>query len=126
MPLDGGVGEDDEAMGRGRRPRRSKSKGEGMAHGTVKWFNPDKGYGFIDPDDGEPEIFVHYSGIQGRGYRSLEAGQRVEYRTMPGTRGPQATAVRPEGSLEQRPVGRLRTADRPQGWTAGRSHGQRG
>ena len=71
-----------------------------MAHGTVKWFNPDKGYGFIDPDDGEPEIFVHYSGIQGRGYRSLEAGQRVEYRTMPGARGPQATAVRPEGTPE--------------------------
>ena len=84
-----------------------------MAHGTVKWFNPDKGYGFIDPDGNEPEIFVHYSGIQGRGYRSLEAGQRVEYRLVPGARGPQATAVRPEGSLEQRPVGRLRTADRP-------------
>src|SRR5512135_2654632 len=97
-----------------------------MAHGTVKWFNPDKGYGFIDPDGNEEEIFVHYSGIQGRGYRSLEAGQRVEYRLVSGNKGPQAAAVRPEGSPEQRPVGQDRTADRPHGRTAGRDHGQPG
>src|SRR5512142_3524807 len=79
-----------------------------MAHGTVKWFNPDKGYGFIDPDHGEEEIFIHYSGIQGHGYRSLEAGQRVEYRLVRGAQGSRATAVRPKGSLEQLPVGRQR------------------
>src|SRR5512147_2261499 len=97
-----------------------------MARGTVKWFNPDKGYGFIDPDHGEEEIFIHYSGIQGHGYRSLEAGQRVEYRLVRGAQGSRATAVRPEGSPEQLPVDRDRpqTADRPQGRTTGRTHRQ--
>lgn len=97
-----------------------------MAHGTVKWFNPDKGYGFIDPDRDEEEVFVHYSAVQGRGYRSLQAGQRVEYRLVHGAHGSRATAVRPEGSPEQLPVGRQRptAADRPSGRTAGRAHGQ--
>ena len=50
-----------------------------MAQGTVKWFNAEKGFGFIAPDGGAPDVFVHFSEIQGNGYRSLEDGQRVEF-----------------------------------------------
>ena len=64
-----------------------------MAQGTVKWFNSDKGYGFIAPTDG-PDVFVHYSEITGAGYRSLEEKQRVEFDVEQGHKGPQATAVR--------------------------------
>src|SRR5579875_865542 len=53
--------------------------GEVMAQGTVKWFNPDKGFGFIAPDDGSPDVFVHHSSIQADGYRSLQENQRVEF-----------------------------------------------
>ncbi len=52
-----------------------------MAQGTVKWFNPDKGFGFIAPDDGTPDVFVHYSAIDASGYRTLEENQKVEYTT---------------------------------------------
>jgi CspA family cold shock protein len=65
-----------------------------MAQGTVKWFNGEKGYGFISPDDGSSDIFVHYSEIGGDGFRSLDEGQRVEFTVGQGTKGPQATGVR--------------------------------
>ena len=59
-----------------------------MAQGTVKWFNAEKGFGFITPDDGGPDVFVHYSAIQAAGYRSLEENQRVEFEVEPGREGP--------------------------------------
>jgi CspA family cold shock protein len=64
-----------------------------MAQGTVKWFNADKGYGFVEVDGGK-DVFVHYSAIQGDGYRSLDQGQRVEFEITQSDRGPQADAVR--------------------------------
>src|SRR6185312_14911655 len=66
-----------------------------MAQGTVKWFNSDKGYGFIAPDDGTGDVFVHHSVIQADGYRSLEENQRVEFTASPGAKGPQAENVQP-------------------------------
>jgi CspA family cold shock protein len=64
-----------------------------MTVGTVKWFNADKGYGFISPESGE-DLFVHFSAIQAGGYRSLEEGQAVEFDIAEGAKGPQATNVR--------------------------------
>jgi serine/threonine protein kinase/cold shock CspA family protein len=69
-----------------------------MPQGTVKWFNADKGYGFIAPDDGSADVFVHFSAIQTDGYRSLEENQRVEFTISQGPSGAQAEAVRPIGS----------------------------
>ena len=66
-----------------------------MATGTVKWFNSEKGFGFISPDDNGPDVFVHYSEIQSSGYRSLEENQKVSYTVTAGTKGPQATQVTP-------------------------------
>jgi CspA family cold shock protein len=65
-----------------------------MAHGIVKWFNPDKGFGFISQDEGNGDVFVHFSAIQSDGYRSLEANQRVEFEITQGQKGPQAEQVR--------------------------------
>lgn len=65
-----------------------------MATGTVKWFNPDKGFGFIAPSDGSADVFAHYSAITGGGYRNLEADQTVEFDTEQGQKGPQATNIR--------------------------------
>ena len=65
-----------------------------MAQGTVKWFNADKGFGFIAPDDGTPDVFVHYSAIDSGGYRSLEENQKVEYTVQQGPKGLQAAQVR--------------------------------
>jgi CspA family cold shock protein len=62
--------------------------------GTVKWFSRVKGYGFIAPEDGGKEIFVHFSGIEGEGYRNLEEGQRVTYTVEETPKGPQAVSVR--------------------------------
>ena len=64
-----------------------------MATGTVKWFNADKGYGFITPDEGDKDLFVHFSAIQGAGYRSLDEGAKVEYEAQQGEKGPQAANV---------------------------------
>ena len=64
-----------------------------MAQGTVKWFNGEKGFGFITPDDGAKDLFVHYSEIQGSGYRSLEENQRVQFEVAQGATGPQAVGV---------------------------------
>jgi CspA family cold shock protein len=66
-----------------------------MAQGTVKWFNADKGYGFIAPDDGTADVFVHHSAIKTDGYRSLQDNQRIEYTATQGPKGPQAEDVRP-------------------------------
>ncbi|MDH6435962.1 CspA family cold shock protein [Streptomyces sp. SAI-144] len=66
-----------------------------MATGTVKWFNPDKGYGFISQDDGGADVFVESAAIQTNGHKSLEENQRVEFEVTQGSKGPQAEMVRP-------------------------------
>ncbi|MBC7291293.1 MAG: cold-shock protein [Actinotalea sp.] len=66
-----------------------------MATGTVKWFNAEKGFGFIAPDDGSADVFAHYSAINSSGYRSLEENQRVEFEVNQGPKGPQAANVTP-------------------------------
>ena len=63
------------------------------AQGTVKWFNAEKGYGFIAVDGGGPDVFVHYSAIESTGFRTLDEGQRVEFQTTQGPKGPQADQV---------------------------------
>ncbi|GAB7193193.1 cold-shock protein [Kineococcus sp. NUM-3379] len=64
-----------------------------MAQGTVKWFNGEKGFGFISPDDGSADVFVHFSEITGSGYRSLDENDRVEFTVTAGQKGPQASQV---------------------------------
>ena len=66
-----------------------------MAQGTVKWFNADKGFGFITPDDGGADVFAHFSAIATSGYRTLDENQRVEFEIAQGQKGPQAEQVRP-------------------------------
>jgi CspA family cold shock protein len=65
-----------------------------MAQGTVKWFNPDKGFGFINVDGGDTDVFVHFSAIESTGFRSLDEDQRVEFNVTQGPKGPQAERVR--------------------------------
>ena len=65
-----------------------------MTQGTVKWFNGEKGFGFITPDGGAADVFVHFSAIQADGYRTLEENQRVEFEVGQSPKGPQATGVR--------------------------------
>ena len=69
-----------------------------MANGTVKWFSDQKGYGFIAPEDGSQDIFVHYSAIEGDGFRTLQEGQAVDYETGDGRKGPEARNVRVNAS----------------------------
>ncbi len=66
-----------------------------MATGTVKWFNSEKGYGFITQDGGGPDVFAHFSAIQATGYRTLEENQRVEFEITQGPKGPQADQIKP-------------------------------
>ncbi|WP_436792073.1 cold-shock protein [Yinghuangia sp. YIM S10712] len=67
-----------------------------MATGTVKWFNADKGFGFITQDEGGPDVFVHFSAINASGYRELQENQRVSYDVTQGAKGPQAANVTAE------------------------------
>lgn len=64
-----------------------------MPEGVVKWFSQEKGYGFITPDDGGKDLFVHFSEIQGSGFRNLDEGQRVSFESQEGPKGPQAANV---------------------------------
>ena len=66
-----------------------------MITGTVKWFNDSKGYGFITPEDGSKDVFVHHSAIQGGGFKSLAEGQRVTFDVERGSKGPSAANVQP-------------------------------
>jgi cold shock protein len=66
-----------------------------MATGTVKWFNDDKGFGFVSPDETGADLFVHHTGIAGDGFKSLAEGTKVEYDTQPSDKGPKAVNVRP-------------------------------
>jgi cold shock protein len=75
-------------------PFRLREVGKRMAEGTVKWFNGDKGFGFIAPDGGADDVFVHYSEIQGNGYKSLQENQRVSFEIEQGAKGPQAVGVK--------------------------------
>jgi CspA family cold shock protein len=61
--------------------------------GTVKWFNAEKGFGFITPDDGTQDVFVHFSAIQSQGYKSLDEGAKVEFEVVDGPKGKQASGV---------------------------------
>jgi len=65
-----------------------------MARGTVKWVSEEKGYGFVSPEEGGEDLFVHYTAVEGEGYRSLEEGERVSYEPTRGMKGEQAVDVR--------------------------------
>src|SRR4051794_34580517 len=89
------VGTHDRTSGRHSVDRSTSPGGDGMAQGSVKWFNAEKGFGFIAQDGGGADVFVHYSAIQSQGYRSLDENQRVEFEITQGPKGPQAENVVP-------------------------------
>jgi len=76
------------------RPAGHTQEGAIVPTGTVKWFNDEKGYGFITPDDGDRDLFVHYTGIDGQGFKSLPENTKVEYEEETGDKGPKAVNVR--------------------------------
>ena len=101
--------------------------------GTVKWFNAEKGYGFITPEDGGKDCFVHFSAIQGGGFRSLDEGERVEFDIGQGQKGPQAENVTRLGGAsgaggggEQRGSGRGSGGSRSGGGSRGPRDGEQG
>jgi CspA family cold shock protein len=75
-------------------PDGGRKEGSHVATGTVKWFSAEKGFGFITPEDGSPDVFVHFSAIAGDGYRNLEENAKVEYDVTQGQKGPQAENVK--------------------------------
>jgi cold shock protein len=77
------------------KPREKEGGLQDMPQGTVKWFNDDKGYGFITPDDEGEDLFVHHSGISGGGFKSLDEGAKVSYEATQGKKGMQAVNVTP-------------------------------
>jgi CspA family cold shock protein len=89
-----GVGLVGQGTGSGHGVRAVEIEDRIMAQGTVKWFNADKGFGFIAQDGGGDDVFVHFSAIQTQGYKSLDEGQKVEFDVTQGPKGPQAENVR--------------------------------
>jgi len=76
-----------------RNPKKGRRGFQRMPRGTVKWFNEEKGFGFIKPDDGSEDVFVHHTGIAGSGFKSLEEGEKVTYEVTQGRKGLQAVNV---------------------------------
>jgi CspA family cold shock protein len=76
-------------------PQERKVGSRDMAQGTVKWFSDEKGYGFISPDDGGEDLFVHHTGIAGEGFKTLQEGDKVSYEATQGKKGMQAENVSP-------------------------------
>jgi CspA family cold shock protein len=76
-----------------RPVRLGEGKDEGMATGTVKWFNDEKGYGFITPDEGDRDLFVHHTGVNGSGFKTLQENAKVSYDEEAGDKGPKAVNV---------------------------------